>query len=252
MMQAMGNTWKEPVFGIMTYDSRTPREHTYGVLFDAADVGSLSHVRLIEYAGLAAPPSAAPTMQPRSADGGILMRITPQAADHMVQQIDTLKAELGGIPKIQRYYHADRIARPTEKPASREDRFAQHLKRITALKAGPQSEPTNCVHFMMQAARRAGVDLAAIDPQLPHADEVETVASCIDKAMQEQANGSFHQASVGASAVLYFQSAGNESLLATLQNIPPDTLAVWRNSPPLMRGHAARLESTTQPPVLSM
>ncbi len=236
MIRAMGDNWKQPLLGIMTYKSGLHTEHSYAVLFDGAASADLTHVRVINYAGLPKPPCAALTDKGMPADSGMFFKITPQIADHLVGQVDEIKAELSAEPPIKRHFYASRVTSAAEqlKPRDREQRFAHSM-------------PTNCAHFILQAMQRAGVNLAAIDPELLHADGVEQIANVVDKAMQTPGSSPFRQGVVnGESPILYFRSPQERALLPLLREIPPEALSVLKDGPPVVRTHAARLVSTLQ------
>ncbi len=232
----MTDEFKQPVLGIMTYKSGLAAEHSFAALFDGAAGADRTHMRIINYAGLPIPPCAALTNKGMPADSGMFMAITPQSANHLVQQIETLKAELSATPPIKRYFYASRVAGSAQvaKPAGHEQRFAHSL-------------PTNCAHFVLQAAQRAGVDIHAISPDLLQADGVEDIAQVIDKAMAEPGDRPFRQgAANGGQPMIYFQSAQEQPLLQVLQEISPEALSALGEAPPLTRTHLSRLGSTTQ------
>lgn len=232
----MTDEFKQPILGIMTYKSGLAAEHSFGVLFDGAAGADRTHVRIINYAGLPTPPCTELINQSMPADSGMFMAITPQSANHLVQQVETLKTELNATPPIKRYFYASRVAGSVQvaKPAGHEQRFAHSL-------------PTNCAHFIIQAAQRAGVDIIAVSPDLLQADGVEDIAQVIDKAMAEPGNHPFRQgAANGGQPLLYFQSAQEQPLLQVLQEIPPEALSALSEAPPLTRTHLSRLGSTTQ------
>lgn len=245
----MTNTWKHPVLGIMTATTESQYEHVFGVLFDAADPDPLTHVRLINYSGLSIPPSAAPTNNDIPVDGGMLIAITPQTAQHMVDEVNALEKELQESPHPRRYYFAEHIVPLPTRALDKEGRLAARAEKVGAVLAGSHSRPTNCVHFVMQEAHRAGVDLAAIDPALIGADDVYKVTRLLDAATKEPSpDGSafHHGALANGHPVVYFRSAENQSLVPLLQTLPQAARDAWCNAAPLVRPHAARVEESRQ------
>lgn len=244
--------FEHPIFGIFTYGSGTKFEHAYGILFERRHDGRITDYRLISFTGNDKPPSAQVTDAPNVVNSGVLMPITPKAAQQLIAHIEAIEKEMTATPPVRRHYFSDRIISKPDAQDSHTARHAKNLRIASKLMAGKHARPTNCVHFVMQAAMDAGIDLAQIGSALTNADDVESVTDIVDRVIDtnphEVSNlvnkdGSpiqmrFASHAVGhASQALFFkmnQDLKNLDIFEVINAFPKATLDQISQTTPLM------------------
>lgn len=226
-------TFKHPLFGLFTCHSHSQYGHMFGVLFDRAEDGRITDYRFIGYSGHDMPKSTAYTDLAFATDSGVMMPITQKAAAQMLAEIDTIAGELRAEPKIQRWHYTDSIRAPSTSQLA--------LGRA----------PTNCVHFLMQLAQRAGIDVGALDyscktmDQVPEFSEVmdtmmtteDTVASPVTaiKTGQPIALHYGMKALGDGMHVAGFSAPENTTVLEAVQALPASFIDRLLQSPPVMQ-----------------
>lgn len=237
------------VLGIVTRSSGTPFEHAYGILYTqkAWRERSTEH-RLISYSGLASPPTAALTNFPSDADAAIFLPVTAKAARRLVEEIQTIAGELQQSPPKRRYFFSDYVS---TSPAEPQDRQRTRLNKIHAVMAGKHSRPTNCVHFLLQACMRAGIDIPALGDNLPKADMTQHVVETVERALSKGSqalsscavsNGemTWHAARIGESQALFVRNTETIKLPEMICALPSNTLAIVADAQPLQARNLAR------------
>jgi len=225
-------SFKNPILGIFVKDSGHDTEHCFGALFERTVDGRIKDYRLISYTGTPIPPSIEPNDVLSLADGGVLIPVSPTAANQLRDQLDTVRKELTADPKVQRYHYSQRVK----------------LADSMHAKAKKGRILTNCVDFLMRSAKEAGIDVGAIHASLPNANRVGVISDAINEATPDDSSErvdmeamqvettTMHYKGVpiryGTNA-LYFRTGDEVDMLEAVNALPREMLTGVSDSTPL-------------------